>query len=76
MPFEVIITDLSDLMEEKARARDADMRAILEGRSSATDVHHKNAFFNHVCEWTEIDMRQSGDHFDEEDDLHGGVIVL
>jgi hypothetical protein len=36
MPFEVIITDLSSLMEEKARARKADMQAILEGRSSAT----------------------------------------
>ena len=76
MPFEVIIMDMSPLMEEKASARKADMRAILEGRSSATEVHHRNAFFKNVREWTDIDMRQSMNHFDEEDDLCGGVIVL
>lgn len=76
MPFEVFITDLSDLMEEKARAREADMQAVLEGRSSAMDVHRKNAFLKNVREWTEIDMRQARSHFDEEDDLSGGVCTL
>ncbi len=76
MPFEVFITDLSDLMEEKARAREADMQAVLEGLSSAMDVHRKNAFLKNVREWTEIDMRQAERHFDKEDDLCGGVIVL
>ncbi|MHB8365555.1 MAG: hypothetical protein ACYDB0_00865 [Acidithiobacillus sp.] len=76
MPFDVIVASLSDLMEEKARAREADMRAILEGQSSAEAVHRKNAFFRNVREWTEIDLRQSWSHFDEEDDLCGGKIVL
>lgn len=76
MPFEVFITNLSDLMEEKARAREADMRDVLEGRSNAMDVHRKNAFLTNVREWTEIDMRQAERHFDEEDDLCGGVCTL
>lgn len=75
MPFEVIITDLSSLMEEKARAREADMRAILEGRSNVADVHHKNAFFRNVRDWTEINLSQAQAHFDENDDLRGGVVV-
>ncbi|WP_414041568.1 hypothetical protein ACJU26_05785 [Acidithiobacillus sp. M4-SHS-6] len=76
MAFEVIISDLSDLMEEKAAAREADMRTILEGRASAASIHRKNAFLTNVREWTEIDMRQCKRHFDEKEDLHGGIIVL
>lgn len=76
MSFEIIVTDLSDLIEEKTRAREADMRAILEGRSSMAEVHRKNAFLQNVREWTEIDMRQAESLFDEEDDLCGGVCTL
>ena len=76
MSFEVVVANLSSLMEEKARAREADMRAILEGRSSVEAVHRQNAFFRNVREWTEIDLRQAGSHFNEEDDLYGGKIVL
>ncbi|WP_414041117.1 hypothetical protein ACJU26_03235 [Acidithiobacillus sp. M4-SHS-6] len=77
MPFEVIITDLSELMEQKAQDRNADMQAILEGKASPEDIHRKNAFLQNTREWTEIDMRQIQNHFndDEDDDLSGGKIV-
>ncbi|OFA16652.1 hypothetical protein A4U49_06280 [Acidithiobacillus ferrivorans] len=76
MPFEVIITDLNDLIKEKALAREADMQAILENRSSVADIHCKNAFFRQVRDWTDIDMGQSKNHFDDEDDLYGGTIAF
>lgn len=75
MPFEIIVTDLSDLMAEKARAREADMQSVLEGRSNMAEVHRKNAFLQNVREWTEIDLSQAEKHFEDEDDLCGGVVV-
>lgn len=78
MVFRVTITDLSDLMREKAEAREADIQAVLDGRSSLSDIHKKNAFFKNVRSWTSIDMGQDIVHLDDDDDegLTGGVIML
>jgi hypothetical protein len=74
MTFEIIVGDLSELMEAKRRAREADIQAILEGRISAQEVHDRNAAFKNVREWTEIDMLQPLPFFDDDDDLEGGVL--
>ncbi|MDA8114463.1 MAG: hypothetical protein M0Z43_07015 [Acidithiobacillus sp.] len=75
MTFEIIVGDLSELMEAKRRARKADMQAILEGRISAKEVHDRNAAFKNVREWTEINTTQDLMGLDDDDDLEGGVII-
>nr|WP_297497682.1 hypothetical protein [Ferrovum sp.] len=75
MPFEIIVGDLSELMEAKRRAREADIQAILEGRISAQEVHDRNAAFKNVREWTEIDITQDPMCSDnDDDDLEGDVL--
>ena len=75
MTFEIIVGDLSELMEAKRRAREVHMQAILEGRISAREVHDRNAAFKNVREWTEIDMLQPLPFFDDDDDLEGDVLI-